>query len=90
MKSSIKKSSKQNITSCTGLDKETNKELLLKHIKSNAKHGSKLAELGQVLPFLSQRQIQELLKELKIQGKIHFKGQTKASLWFPGTSEISV
>jgi ATP-dependent DNA helicase RecG len=70
-----------------GLDKETNKELLLKHIKSNSKHGSKLAELGQVLPFLSQRQVQELLKELRIQGYIHFKGQTKASLWFPGTAD---
>jgi len=69
-----------------GLDKETNKELLVKHISLNAKHGSKLAELNQVLPFLSQRQVQELLRELRIQKQIHFKGQTKASLWFPGVS----
>lgn len=69
-----------------GLDKETNKELLVKHISLNAKHGSKLAELNQVLPFLSQRQVQELLRELRIQKQIHFKGQTKASLWFPGSS----
>jgi len=67
-----------------GLDKETNKELLVKHIILNAKHGSKLAELNQVLPFLSQRQVQELLRELRIQKQIHFQGQTKASLWFPG------
>ena len=65
-----------------GLDRETNKELLLKHIRSNS-HGSKLAELGQVLPFLSQRQVQGLLRELRVFGKIHFRGQTKSSLWYP-------
>lgn len=68
-----------------GLDKETNKELLLKHIKLSSKHGTTLMELCQVLPTLSKRQVQELLKELKIQGQAHFKGKTKASLWFPGT-----
>jgi ATP-dependent DNA helicase RecG len=67
-----------------GLDKETNKELLLKHIRENAKSGSRLSELCQVLPFLSLRQVQELLKELRKHGQIHFKGKTKASLWFPG------
>ncbi len=70
-----------------GLDKETNKELLLKHIRSNERVGSKLADLGQVLPFLSQRQVQGLLRELRIQGKIHFKGLTKASLWFPAVAD---
>lgn len=70
-------------TRLRGLDKETNKELLLRHIRDNAKSGSKLSELNQVLPSLSQRQIQELLRELRIQKQIHFKGQTKASLWFP-------
>lgn len=67
-----------------GLDKETNKELLLKHIRANSKNGAKLNELCQVLPSLSQRQVQELLREIKTQGHAHFKGKTKASLWFPG------
>ncbi len=67
-----------------GLDKKTNKELLIKHLQVNAVRGSKLAELNQVLPSLSQRQVQELLKELRLEGQVHFKGQTKASLWFPG------
>lgn len=68
-----------------GLDKETNKELLLKHIKSSSKNGTSLMELCQVLPNLSMRQVQELLRELKQQGQAHFKGKTKSSLWFPGT-----
>lgn len=67
-----------------GLDKETNKELLLKHIKSSSKNGTTLMELCQVLPTLAKRQVQELLKELKVGELAHFKGKTKASLWFPG------
>ena len=70
-----------------GLDKETNKELLFKHIRSNAKSGSKLDELCQVLPALSRRQVQKLTKELQDQGQIHFKGKTKSSLWFPGSNQ---
>lgn len=70
-----------------GLDKETNKELLIKHIRSNAKSGSKLDELCQVLPALSRRQVQKLTKELQDEGQIHFKGKTKSSLWFPGSNQ---
>lgn len=66
-----------------GLDKETNKELLLKHIRSNAKRGSKFNELHQVLPSLSRDQIKQLLKELKSQELIHLQGKTSASAWFP-------
>lgn len=70
-----------------GLDKETNKELLLRHIKENAKTGSKLSDLCQVLPSQSKDQVQRLVKELKADGLIEFKGKTKASLWFPIASK---
>jgi ATP-dependent DNA helicase RecG len=66
-----------------GLDKDTNKELLMKHLRANLKTGSKLSDLCQVLPALSNRQIQNLLSELRSHGAIQFKGKTKASLWFP-------
>ena len=66
-----------------GLDKETNKELLLKHIRENSKVGSKLYDLCQVLPSLSKSQVQKLVKELKDRGLIEVRGNTKASLWFP-------
>ena len=66
-----------------GLDKETNKELLLRHIRDESKNGSQLSDLCQVLPALSKSQVQKLAKELKNEGLIEVKGKTKASFWFP-------
>ena len=67
-----------------GLDRETNKELLLKHIQDNRKEGSPLRELVQVLPALSYIQVQKLLQELRIKGQIHKVGNTSAARWYPG------
>ncbi|MBC8432534.1 MAG: hypothetical protein H8D96_11510 [Desulfobacterales bacterium] len=66
-----------------GLDRETNKALLLKHIKENRDSGSRLKELMQVLPALSKDQVQKLVAELKKEGKIYKIGATKAALWYP-------
>jgi ATP-dependent DNA helicase RecG len=65
-----------------GLDRETNKMLLLKHIKDNHKEGSPLGELMQVLPMFSRRQVQRLLEELEAEGEIRGKGKTRAGLWY--------
>lgn len=65
-----------------GLDRETNKQLLLKHIQES--HGAKMEEFKQVLPFLERSQIQVLLRELKEAGNIHNHGATKAARWYPG------
>jgi ATP-dependent DNA helicase RecG len=70
-----------------GLDKETNKELLIKHLRSYAKKGSKFKELQQVIPSLSRRQMQNILKELKSENKAYIEGKTNSSLWFPITSK---
>jgi ATP-dependent DNA helicase RecG len=67
-----------------GLDRETNKMLLLKHIQRNQQEGSRLKELKDVLPFLSRSQVQRLLKELKEARQIHHVGSTRSSLWYPG------
>jgi ATP-dependent DNA helicase RecG len=67
-----------------GLDRGTNKELLLKHIRANKTEGARLSDLCQVLPALSERQVQTLLLELKIEELIHVRGKTKGALWFPG------
>jgi ATP-dependent DNA helicase RecG len=69
-----------------GLDRETNKELLLKHIQDNNKEGSNLGELMQVLPFLSRNQVQKLVQELKQGGRVHKLGRTKGGRWFLGPS----
>lgn len=70
-----------------GLDRETNKELLLKHLSTHAKSGSKFSDLQQVLPHLSRRQIQNLLAELKSENKVYIEGKTKSSFWFLGSSK---
>jgi ATP-dependent DNA helicase RecG len=66
-----------------GLDRATNKELLLKHIRENAKTGSQMDEFYQVLPGLARTQIQRLLREMKEQRRIHSQGLTRAARWYP-------
>lgn len=67
-----------------GLDRGTNKALLLKHIQDNAASGAQMEEFRQVLPALSRSQIQVLLRELRKERSIHSVGATKAARWFPG------
>lgn len=69
-------------TRLKGLDNETNKELLIKHLSKNAVNGSKLNELQQVLPSLSRSQLQKLLISLKLEGRVRVQGKTNSSLWF--------
>lgn len=69
-----------------GLDRETNKVLLLKHIQDNARESSQLQELRQVLPALSRAQIQALLRELLFEDRIHLVDHTSAARWYPGTT----
>jgi ATP-dependent DNA helicase RecG len=66
-----------------GLDRETNKQLLIKHIRDNGGEGSRLKELMQVLPALSRRQVQALLSELKAENKVQLVGRTSAAKWYP-------
>lgn len=63
-----------------GLDRSTNKALLLQHIEHNARDGSPLAELNQVLPGMKPTQVQNLLRELKRDGQAHPVGRTKAAV----------
>ena len=73
-----------------GLDRETNKALLLKHIRDNRKSGSQLKELMQVLPSLSRAQVQNLLQSLRNEGAIHKVGATKGARWYPGKSPSGI
>jgi len=73
-------------TRIVGLDRETNKELLLKHMREKGKEGAPLRELQQVLPGLNRGQIQVLLRELRDDGRAHFRGNTSAAKWFLGPS----
>jgi len=66
-----------------GLDRDTNKALLLKHIISNRKDGVRFEELLQVLPSLTYNQVQTLLRELKSEGNVQVVGKTRGALWYP-------
>lgn len=65
-----------------GLDRETNKILLLTHIQRQKAAGTQLRELQQVLPSLPTHQIQSLLRDLKKAGKIYSTGNTKGARWY--------
>jgi ATP-dependent DNA helicase RecG len=66
-----------------GLDRETNKALLCKHIQENQQAGSAFRDLEQVLPALSRNQVQKLLQELKAEGRIRLTGSKRGGRWHP-------
>lgn len=66
-----------------GLDRDTNKELLLNHIRDSASTGARFQDLTQVLPMLTRRQIQKLLGELRPLKLIDKEGMTRSALWHP-------
>jgi ATP-dependent DNA helicase RecG len=65
-----------------GLDRDTNKELLLKHIRQNNEVGTPFKELQQVSPGLDRNQIRVLMRELRESGKVFCEGTTSAARWF--------
>ena len=69
-------------TRYVGLDRETNKELLYKHIRDNRGKGTPFCEMQQVLPSHSRSQITVLLRELRTAKRIHVTGIKKGSLWY--------
>ncbi len=68
-----------------GLDQETNKALLLKHVE-RVRDGAPMTELQQVSPATSRRQILRLMQELRSEGKILVKGTGRWVRWLPAKS----
>ena len=65
-----------------GLDRETNKELLLKHIRESGEYGTPFKELQQVLPGQSRNQLQVLMRELRQENRVYCKGKNRGAKWF--------
>jgi ATP-dependent DNA helicase RecG len=65
-----------------GLDHETNKALLEKHLRDASPEGCAHAELHQVLPNLSARQVSHLLKQLRNEGRADLRGARRWGRWF--------
>jgi len=72
-----------------GLDRDTNKELLRKHIRESKQQGARFRELQQVLPDCSKGQVKALLRELKGEEVIHVEGKTRGAKWFSGPESAS-
>lgn len=73
-----------------GLDRATNKEILLKHIRDNRREGSQLKELMQVLPMLNRGRIQTLLREMRAAKLVYCVGVTKAARWYPMPGAVGI
>lgn len=67
-------------TRVVGLDRDTNKELLLKHIRKNGDKGTPFKELQQVLPGHNRSQIQVLMRELR-QDRLQRKDERSAMVF---------
>jgi ATP-dependent DNA helicase RecG len=64
-----------------GLDRQTNKELLLRHVARSGQDGAPMDELLQVLPAKTRDQIKHLLFELRREGRVNRIGVTRAARW---------
>jgi ATP-dependent DNA helicase RecG len=69
-------------TRLKGLDRDTNKELILKHLRKNGETGAPLKELHDVLPGHNRPQLQVLLRELRKEGRVCCRGNTSAARWY--------
>lgn len=64
-----------------GLDRDTNKELLFKHLRQSP-DGSPISELQEVLPGLSRANLQRLLSELRETGRARMGGTRRGARWY--------
>jgi len=64
------------------LDHDTNKALLVKHLKDQGEAGAPLSEFRQVLPSLPMKSVQKLLDELRTEGVINVLGQRRWARWY--------
>ncbi|MBI5015602.1 MAG: putative DNA binding domain-containing protein [Deltaproteobacteria bacterium] len=64
-----------------GLDHETNKALLEKHLRTQGDAGAPLTDLQQVLPAQPRRAIQSLLQEMREEGRVELRGQRRWARW---------
>lgn len=64
-----------------GLDRETNKALLLRHLCESGDDGCPISELQQVLPAQSREQLERLLIELRREGRVRLVGERRGARW---------
>jgi ATP-dependent DNA helicase RecG len=70
-----------------GLDRETNKALLVRHLRESGDAGCPVSELQQVLPAQSRDQLKRLLSELRREGRARLVGERRGARWRIGEGE---
>jgi ATP-dependent DNA helicase RecG len=65
-----------------GLDHETNKALIEKHLQRQGSDGAPFSEVRQVLPSLSESAVKRLLAELRTEGRASMEGQRRWARWY--------
>lgn len=70
-----------------GLDRETNKALLVRHLRESGDAGCPVSELQQVLPAQSRDQLKRLLSELRREGRARLVGERRGARWCIGKGE---
>lgn len=64
-----------------GLDRDQNKELLLRHVRQEGEKGSPMSELQQVVPALSREQVNGIMDELRREGRVRLIGRRRWARW---------
>ena len=67
-----------------GLDQETNKALLVKHLERAGAAGAPMSVFEEVLPAVSRRTILRFLRDLRDEGKVEAKGSGRWVRWHLG------
>ncbi len=62
-------------------DYDSNKSKVLQHLRGRGSGGSRLAEIRQIVPDLSESAVQRLLDELRLKGQITVTGQRRWARW---------
>lgn len=70
-----------------GLDRDTRKEILLKHITRVGEAGAPFEELSQVLPEASRNKLKVLLREIKNAGRAHSRDTTRSARGHVGMAD---
>jgi len=65
-----------------GLDRETNKALVMHHLRDCGEAGCPISELQQVLPAQTRDYLKRLLVELRREERVRLGGQKRAARWY--------
>ena len=68
-------------TKISGISRNKSKELILSHIKKN-KEGGKMKDFKDAFPELKPMDLSNILRELRAEGRIAYKGHGIAGAWF--------